>query len=200
MKSATKTGANTRVKYCQRHGFLLNKDRGGSRIFLTRWCTRLLLHFNTNKPHSFFFRIQVVLENRRSSRGGGAHPLHPPPRSAPEGALASMMATPAKTLLKKWNRVYSNFDAFIIICGKCHYMKCRRKRRIWKFRLLNLGHRYPATRASKIRCCFFFVWYRPSRLREILGRSFIRKCNTSFYSVFTRQSFLITTCVRVRLA
>ena len=34
---------------------------------------------------SFFFRrIPVVLENPRSSRGGGgAHPLHPPPRSAP---------------------------------------------------------------------------------------------------------------------
>ena len=33
----------------------------------------------------FFCRIPVVLENGRSSRGGGgAHPLHPPPRSAPE--------------------------------------------------------------------------------------------------------------------
>ena len=38
----------------------------------------------------FFGRIPVVLENCRSSgdhqgRGGeGAHPLHPPPRSAPE--------------------------------------------------------------------------------------------------------------------
>ena len=32
----------------------------------------------------FFCRIPVVLENRRSSPGrGGAHPLHPPPRSAP---------------------------------------------------------------------------------------------------------------------
>ena len=32
----------------------------------------------------FFGRIPVVLENRRSSQGvGGAHPLHPPPRSAP---------------------------------------------------------------------------------------------------------------------
>ena len=32
----------------------------------------------------FFCRIPVALENRRSSRGrGGAHPLHPPPRSAP---------------------------------------------------------------------------------------------------------------------
>ena len=31
----------------------------------------------------FFGRIPVVLETRRSSQGGGgAHPLHPPPRSA----------------------------------------------------------------------------------------------------------------------
>ena len=27
--------------------------RGGSRIFFRRGCTRLLLYFNTNKPHSF---------------------------------------------------------------------------------------------------------------------------------------------------
>ena len=62
--------------------------RGGSRILFRRGCTRLLFYFNTNKPHSFFFvcRIPVVLENRRSSRAGGGsgHPLHPPPRSAPE--------------------------------------------------------------------------------------------------------------------
>ena len=32
----------------------------------------------------FFFRIPVVLENRRSSQREGAHPLHPPRRSAPE--------------------------------------------------------------------------------------------------------------------
>ena len=53
-------------------------------------CTRLLLYFNTNKPHSVFFfcGIPVVLEKRRSSRGGGgAHPLHPPPRSAPGVSL-----------------------------------------------------------------------------------------------------------------
>ena len=59
-------------------------DRGGSRIFFRRGCTRLLLYFNTNKPHSFFLgRIPVVLENGRSSQGGGgAHPctlpLDPP--------------------------------------------------------------------------------------------------------------------------
>ena len=62
--------------------------QGRIQDFLRSECTRLLLYFNTNKPHSFFFffcRIPVLLENRRSSRrgGGGAHPLHPPPRSAP---------------------------------------------------------------------------------------------------------------------
>ena len=55
--------------------------RGGSRIFFRRGCTRVLLYFNTNKPHSFFFfcRIPVVLENRRSSRGGGGGGAPPPP-------------------------------------------------------------------------------------------------------------------------
>ena len=55
--------------------------RGGSRIFFRSGCTRLLLYFNTNKPHSFFFffRIPVVLENRRLSQGECAPPAHPPP-------------------------------------------------------------------------------------------------------------------------
>ena len=49
-----------------------------------------LVSCSTSTPinHIFFFcRIPVVLENRRSSRGwgGGAHPLHPPPRSTPVG-------------------------------------------------------------------------------------------------------------------
>ena len=61
--------------------------RGGSRIFFRRRCTRLL---STSTPINhivlFFFscKIPVVLENCRSGvGGGGAHPLHPPPRSAP---------------------------------------------------------------------------------------------------------------------
>ena len=66
--------------------------RGGSRIFFRRGCTRLLLYFNTNKSH----RIPVVLENRRSSRGGGggAHPLYPPPRSAPEFTIRTNNIAP----------------------------------------------------------------------------------------------------------
>ena len=62
-------------------------------IFLRRGCTRLLLYFNTDKPHSFLFFL--FLQNTScirkpqviSGSGGGgrdAHPLHPPPRSAPE--------------------------------------------------------------------------------------------------------------------
>ena len=54
---------------------------GGSRISFRRGCTRLMLYFNTNKTHSFFFfcRIPVVLENRRSSKGGGGGGGGPPP-------------------------------------------------------------------------------------------------------------------------
>ena len=33
----------------------LLRHRGGSRIFFRRGCTCLLLYFNTNKPHSFFW-------------------------------------------------------------------------------------------------------------------------------------------------
>ena len=47
-----------------------------------------LVSWTTSTPinHIFFFgRIPVILEKRRSSRGGGegAHPLPPPPGSAP---------------------------------------------------------------------------------------------------------------------
>ena len=47
-----------------------------------------LVSFSTSTPINhivffFFCRIPVVLENRGSSQEGGAHPLHPPPRSAP---------------------------------------------------------------------------------------------------------------------
>ena len=46
--------------------------RGESRIFFRRGCTRLLLYFSTRINHIVFFcRIPVVLENRKSSQGGG---------------------------------------------------------------------------------------------------------------------------------
>ena len=65
-------------------------SRGGSRIFFRRGCTRLLLYFNTNKPHDFFFFAEYQLYEKTAGhlRGGeGFAPLHPPPRSAPELVL-----------------------------------------------------------------------------------------------------------------
>ena len=71
--------------FVRREGKL--RVRGGSRIFFRRGCTRLLLYFNTNKPDSFFFFLQNTSCIRKPQvilGRGGAHPLHPPPRSAPE--------------------------------------------------------------------------------------------------------------------
>ena len=61
--------------------------QGRIQDFFRRGCTRRLLYFNANKPHSFFF---FFLQNTSCIRkpqvisGRGAHPLHPPPRSAPD--------------------------------------------------------------------------------------------------------------------
>ena len=64
--------------------------RCSTSILLCPWwflggCTRLLLYFNTNKRHSFFFlqNTSCIRKPQVTSGGGGAHPLHPPPRSAP---------------------------------------------------------------------------------------------------------------------
>ena len=69
-------------EFTERFGYeTLASVRGGSRIFLGEGFTRLLLYFNTHKPHSFFLfcRIPlVVLENRRSSQGGCAPPAPSP--------------------------------------------------------------------------------------------------------------------------
>ena len=59
-------------------GSSASNTRGGSRIFFRRGCTRLFLYFNTNKPHSIFCRIPVVLENCRSSRAGGGGGVRTP--------------------------------------------------------------------------------------------------------------------------
>ena len=60
--------------------------RGGSRILFRRGCTHLLLYFNTNKPPTFFFlqNTNCIRKPQVISGGGGAQPLHPPPRSTPE--------------------------------------------------------------------------------------------------------------------
>ena len=59
---------------------LVTCTRGRIQDFFEEGCTRLLLYFNTNKPHSFFFRrIPVVLENCRPSQGRGGWCAPPAP-------------------------------------------------------------------------------------------------------------------------
>ena len=67
--------------------------RGGSRIFLGGGAL-----VSSNKPHSFFAEYQLYQKTAGHLRGGGAHPLHPPPRSAPAGVLKMPRVT--ETLLK----------------------------------------------------------------------------------------------------
>ena len=75
---------------CKTPPFITEGTQGWIQDFFRMGCTRLLLYFNTDKPHScccccfFFCRIPVVLENSRSSQGGGVRtpstlPLDPPP-------------------------------------------------------------------------------------------------------------------------
>ena len=52
-------------------------------FFFRRGYTRLLLYFNTNKPHSFFLQNTSCIRKPQVIWGGGEAPLHPPPRSAP---------------------------------------------------------------------------------------------------------------------
>ena len=53
----------------------------------------------------FFGRIPVVLEKCRSSQGGGAHPLHPPPRSAPAMTREFLQSAPAPNISTIYSRV-----------------------------------------------------------------------------------------------
>ena len=71
-----------RKQVCQWH-----PKHGRIQDFFSRGCTRLLLYCNTNKPQSFFFgqNISCIRKLQVISRGG-AHPLHPPPRSSPAKA------------------------------------------------------------------------------------------------------------------
>ena len=68
-------------------------DRGRSRMFFRRGCTRLLL---TNKPLSFLFA-------EYGGGGGGAHPLHPSPRSTPGKLLQDVIVVLCINLINLWN-------------------------------------------------------------------------------------------------
>ena len=80
IKSVGVTYLSPSILFFLTNSWLRYTSRYISRIFVRRGCTRLLLYFNTNKPHC---RIPVVLENRSSSQEGGGCtpctlPLDPP--------------------------------------------------------------------------------------------------------------------------
>ena len=52
--------------------------RSGSRIFSRRGCTRLLLYFNTNKPHSFFLQNTSCIRKPQGISGGGGGGVRTP--------------------------------------------------------------------------------------------------------------------------
>ena len=54
-------------------------NRGGSRIFFRRGHTRLLLYFNANKPHSFFFLQNTSCIRKPQVISGGCAPPSPSP-------------------------------------------------------------------------------------------------------------------------
>ena len=76
--------------------------RGGSRIFFRRRFTRLLLYFNTNKPHSYFLQNTSCIRKPQVTSGGGRgfDPLHPPPRSAPDLVKLRCIRIPALHTLR----------------------------------------------------------------------------------------------------
>ena len=84
--------------------------RGGSRIFFRRGCTRLLLYFNTNKPHSFFLQNTSCIRKPQVISAGGAHPLHPPLRSA----LVSSPETLTNNLTKNHLNYKRNFNLMLL--------------------------------------------------------------------------------------
>ena len=82
--------------------------RGGSRIFFRRRFTRLLLYFNTNKPHSYFLQNTSCIRKPQVTSGGGGRgfdPLHPPPRSAPDLVKLRCIRIPALHTLRFFSTI-----------------------------------------------------------------------------------------------
>ena len=73
------TSSHTKCTSCiYKEGLIPIKNgvlcRGGSKIFFRRGCTCLFLHFNTNKPHSFFFFAEYQLYWKTAGHlGEGGH-------------------------------------------------------------------------------------------------------------------------------
>ena len=121
-------------------------------FFLRRGCARLLLYFNTNKPHSFFFwqntscirKLQVI------SGRGGAHPLHPPPRSAPELIRLSRVAKSGN-----WNKPILKMLKANDVAGQLHRLSQPRPQCLLVFQY---GSGKKKELLVFVLLCCYFVW------------------------------------------
>ena len=100
-----------------------------------------MFYFNTNKSQSIFFgRIPVVLESCRSFffwvwGGGGANPLHPPPRSTPVFNATYRTGLHGNYDYGLWNSRYN------ISTGHAHSILIFEKRRNCFWKPVNFDHK-----------------------------------------------------------
>ena len=97
-----------------------------------------MFYFNTNKSQSIFFgRIPVVLESWRSFffGGGGANPLHPPPRSTPVFNATYRTGLHGNYDYGLWNSRYN------ISTGHAHSILIIGKRRNCFWKPVNFDHK-----------------------------------------------------------
>ena len=84
----------------------------------------------------FFCRIPVVLENRRSSQGESAHPLHPPPRSAPDDVITHTLpcSSSKQTQVLPWSSIdflVLHDRSYDIVAQKLVDLSAKYKRQVW---------------------------------------------------------------------
>ena len=102
------------------------RTRGGSRIFFRRGCTRLLLYFNTNKPHSFFLaEYQLCKKTAGHLCTLCTLPIDPPLR----------------TLKECDDGLFLNIYALLKICATIPAMSCECERSASSLRRLHTYNR-----------------------------------------------------------
>ena len=103
--------------------FLVSFSRGGSRIFFRTGCTRLLLYFNTNKPHRFFLAEYQLYKKSAGHLGGGGlrtpctFPLDPPLFSVVGTENGRQVVRRCKSRKRCVSYNYSYFQVFYYLQG-----------------------------------------------------------------------------------
>ena len=118
-------GSKTLLKLAFRDEGHTCLSKGGSRILFRRGSTRLLLYFNTNRPHSFFLQNTSCIRKPQviSGWGGGGMrtpctlPLDPPLLRVPRN-LSEVMDQDATMYRSRGKLVWGNVTVFLEIAGE----------------------------------------------------------------------------------